>query len=75
MGSEMEAKKYEPTSSHKLTGLIIHKSIKLAMNVNGMHESISSSFIAGRGNKADTLIRFAAARDRSTATNRHTIVS
>ncbi|KAL8267104.1 hypothetical protein R6Q59_004448 [Mikania micrantha] len=30
MGSEVEAKKYKPSSSHKLTGLIIHKSIKLA---------------------------------------------
>ncbi|KAI7748880.1 hypothetical protein M8C21_032801 [Ambrosia artemisiifolia] len=30
MGSEVEARKYEPTSVHKLTGLIIHKSIKLA---------------------------------------------
>lgn len=30
MGSLEEAKKYEPTSTHKLTGLVIHKSIKLA---------------------------------------------
>ncbi|KAJ0432073.1 putative restriction endonuclease type II, exonuclease, phage-type/RecB, YqaJ viral recombinase [Helianthus annuus] len=30
MGSEVEARKYEPTSVHKLTGLIIHKSLKLA---------------------------------------------
>ncbi|CAH1414898.1 unnamed protein product [Lactuca virosa] len=30
MGSEEEAKKYEPGSTHKLTGLVIHKSLKLA---------------------------------------------
>nr|XP_043606387.1 uncharacterized protein LOC122578479 [Erigeron canadensis]XP_043606388.1 uncharacterized protein LOC122578479 [Erigeron canadensis] len=30
MGHEEEAKKYEPTSTHKLTGLVIHKSLKLA---------------------------------------------
>ncbi|KAI3698529.1 hypothetical protein L2E82_42145 [Cichorium intybus] len=30
LGSEEEAKKYEPGSTHKLTGLVIHKSLKLA---------------------------------------------
>ncbi|XP_024993355.1 uncharacterized protein LOC112527143 [Cynara cardunculus var. scolymus] len=30
IGSTEEAKKYEPTSTHKLTGLVIHKSLKLA---------------------------------------------
>ena len=30
MGSEEEAKKYEPMSTHKLTGFVIHKSLKLA---------------------------------------------
>ncbi|KAL4570129.1 hypothetical protein LXL04_025780 [Taraxacum kok-saghyz] len=30
IGSEEEARKYEPTSVHKMTGLVIHKSLKLA---------------------------------------------